>query len=94
VGYFEDGKLRYAGKVGTGYTEDTLRRLGRRLAALTTSASPFSEPVLPRSGMHWVRPKLVAEVGFTEWTTDGKLRHPRFLGLREDKAADTVVREA
>lgn len=93
VGYYEDGKLRYAGKVGTGYTEDMLRGLGKRLAALTTAASPFAEPVLPRRGVHWVKPKLVAEVGFTEWTNDGKLRHPRFLGLRNDKEAEAVVRE-
>ncbi len=93
VGYYERGKLRYAGKVGTGYTEDTLSRLGKQLAALTSPASPFFEPVLPHHGVHWVKPKLVAEVGFTEWTNDGKLRHPRYLGLRDDKAAEAVVRE-
>jgi DNA ligase D-like protein (predicted ligase) len=93
VGYYEGGKLRYAGKVGTGFTEETLRELGRRLAALRTGASPFSEPVRPSRGVHWVKPELVAEVGFTEWTNDGKLRHPRFLGPRTDKRAKEVVRE-
>ncbi len=93
VGYYEGGKLRYAGKVGTGFTEETLRELGKRLAALKTESSPFSEPVQPLRGVHWVKPKLVAEVGFTEWTNDGKLRHPRFLGLRTDKEAEEVVRE-
>jgi len=93
VGYYENGKLRYAGKVGTGFTDETLRGLGRRLAALRTEAPPFSEPVLPHRGLHWVKPELVAEVGFTEWTGGGKLRHPRFLGLRTDKAAKEVVRE-
>ena len=93
VGYYEDGKLRYAGKVGTGFTEEMLHELGKRLAALKTESSPFSEPVQPRRGVHWVKPKLVVEIGFTEWTNDGKLRHPRFLGLRTDKAAKEVVRE-
>ncbi len=93
VGYYDHGALRYAGKVGTGYTDETLRRLGKRLAEIETPSSPFAEPVLRRRGVHWVKPKLVAEVGFTEWTGDGKLRHPRFLGLRADKAAEEVVRE-
>jgi DNA ligase D-like protein (predicted ligase) len=93
VGYYEGGKLRYAGKVGTGYTERILRDVGKRLSALKTESPPFSEPVLPRRGVNWVKPKLVAEVGFTEWTNDGKLRHPRFLGLRTDKSVEEVVRE-
>jgi bifunctional non-homologous end joining protein LigD len=93
VGYYDRGGLRYAGKVGTGYTGETLRSLGKRLASLKTGASPFADTVRPRHGVHWVQPRLVAEVAFTEWTGDGKLRHPRFLGLRTDKAAEEVVRE-
>ena len=92
VGYYENGQLRYAGKVGTGYDTRTLLELGAKLRALEMKRSPFAEPVREK-GAHWVRPELVAEVGFTEWTVDGKLRHPRFLGLRDDKPARSVVRE-
>ncbi|MGH9665123.1 MAG: non-homologous end-joining DNA ligase [Bryobacteraceae bacterium] len=96
VGYFEGGKLRYAGKVGTGYDEATLRMLHKRLSAIVQTESPFSSSDLrglPKKRAHWVAPKLVAQVGFTEWTRDGKLRHPRFLGLRTDKDTREVVRE-
>lgn len=92
LGYYEDGRLRYAGKVGTGYDEATLRSLRRKLDELVTDASPFADPVREK-GAHWVAPELVAETGFTEWTTDGRLRHPRFLGLRDDKRPEDVVRE-
>jgi len=93
VGYYEDGRLVYAGKVGTGFDRQTLADLTRQLAALEQREPPFQAGQLPRKGVHWVRPKLVAEVGFSEWTEDGQLRHPRFLGLRMDKAADEVTRE-
>jgi bifunctional non-homologous end joining protein LigD len=92
LGYYDDGKLRYAGKVGTGYDESTLRSLRAKLDGLTRDRSPFAEQVRER-GAHWVEPELVAEIGFSEWTGDGKLRHPRFLGLRDDKTATDVVRE-
>ena len=92
VGYYEGGRLRYAGKVGTGYDERTLRDLRSRMDRLAREFSPFADPVGER-GAHWVAPELVAEVGFTEWTDDGKLRHPRFTGLRRDKPAREVVRE-
>ena len=88
-----DGALRYAGKVGTGFSEATLRSLHRRLAALEQPRSPFADRVPGAGRVHWVRPELVAEVSFTEWTGDGKLRHPSFKGLREDKPAREVVRE-
>jgi len=93
VGYNENGALRYAGKVGTGFDHATLRELGGRLRELEEDASPFPpfKPVPP--GTHWVRPELVAQVAFSEWTRDGRLRHPRFLGLRDDKPAGDVVRE-
>jgi bifunctional non-homologous end joining protein LigD len=93
LGYYRGGKLVYAGKVGTGFNRDLLRRLGEKLARLETPISPFAEDGLPRRGLHWVKPKLVAQIRFTEWTAGGKLRHPRFLGLRDDKRPEDVVRE-
>lgn len=93
IGYYEGGTLRYAGKVGTGYDEATLTELRRRMDALERETPAFDEESLPTTGVHWITPKLVAEVGFTEWTGDGKLRHPRYEGLRDDKAAEDVVRE-
>jgi bifunctional non-homologous end joining protein LigD len=93
VGYHQRGKLTYAGKVGTGYDTATLQRLGRQLARLRTATSPFAGDELPRRGVHWAEPKLIAQIGFTEWTPGGKLRHPRFLGLRDDKRPEEVVRE-
>jgi bifunctional non-homologous end joining protein LigD len=93
VGYYEQGSLRYAGKVGTGYTKATLRDLGVRLRKLETAEPPFvdARPV-PRAA-HWTRPNLVAQIGFAEWTSDARLRQPRFLGLRDDKSPADVVRE-
>ena len=92
VGYYDRGRLRYAGKVGTGFTRATLRDLVARLAPLERGDSPFADAIRePR--VTWVEPRLVAQIGFSEWTRDGRLRHPRFLGLREDKAAEEVVRE-
>ena len=93
LGYYLDGRLRYAGKVGTGFTRATLRDLAARLEPLRRETSPFTDQVRER-GATWVEPRLVAQIGFSEWTRDGRLRHPRFLGLREDKAAEEVVREA
>jgi DNA ligase D-like protein (predicted ligase) len=92
VGYHEGDKLRYAGKVGTGFDRPLLRSLGERMRALKQEASPFADDVRER-GVTWVQPELVAQIGFSEWTRDGRLRHPRFLGLREDKPAAQVVRE-
>ena len=96
LGYYAgDGTLRYAGKVGTGFDTETLRSIGAQLRELTVDAAPFADPGSIRErGVTWVRPKLVAEVAFTEWTSAGRLRHPRFLGLRDDKAASQVVRES
>jgi bifunctional non-homologous end joining protein LigD len=93
VGYYEDGGLRYAGKVGTGFTAGTLRDLGARLRELEAPESPFGDVrPIPR-GTHWTRPELVAQIGFAEWTSEDRLRQPRFLGLRDDKRPDEVVRE-
>lgn len=93
IGYHEDEELVYAGKVGTGFDDETLEELAGRLESLERKTPPFPGDGLPRKGVHWATPKLVAEVGFTEWTGDGKLRHPRFVGLRHDKDPDDVVRE-
>jgi DNA ligase D-like protein (predicted ligase) len=92
LGYFDAGALRYAGKVGTGFTEATLADLVERLTPLRRDGSPFADAVRERTAT-WVEPRLVAEVAFSEWTRDGRLRHPSFLGLRTDKAAADVVRE-
>ncbi|WP_030255014.1 non-homologous end-joining DNA ligase [Streptomyces violens] len=92
LGYYADGTLRYAGKVGTGYDRAALHRIRGLLDEREQARSPFGDPVRERAA-HWVRPALVAEVGFTEWTRDGMLRHPRFLGLRDDKKPSEVVRE-
>ena len=93
VGYWEDGRLRYAGKVGTGFDRATLDSLGRRLRELVRDDPPFVDVhPIPR-GTQWVEPELVAQIAFGEWTRDGRLRHPRYLGLRDDKPAREVVRE-
>jgi bifunctional non-homologous end joining protein LigD len=93
VGYYERGSFKYAGKVGTGFTQETLRTLGKRLRDLERDDMPFERVhPIPRS-TRWVEPELVGQFGFTEWTRDGRLRHPRFLGLRDDKPAREVVRE-
>jgi bifunctional non-homologous end joining protein LigD len=93
VGYNENERLRYAGKVGTGFDHATLVELGGRLRELERDDPPFADVhPIPR-GTHWVEPELVAQIGFSEWTRDGRLRHPRYLGLRDDKPAGQVVRE-
>ena len=95
LGVHENGRLRYAGKVGTGFDDKLLVDLRTKLDRLERDAAPFVNP--PRGfeakGAHWVEPKLVAEVRFTEWSEAGALRHPSFLGLRADKKAADVVRE-
>ena len=94
LGYYDPGhQLVYAGKVGTGFTQRTLGSLHASLAGLEQDHPPFGRGKLPRSGVHWVQPRLVAEVGFSEWTTAGELRHPRFQGLRDDKDPAEVIRE-
>ncbi len=106
VGVYRDGKLRYSGKVGTGFNQNTLRDLHRRMEALHQEKCPFDPP--PPTGKsrygqgftraelaacRWVAPQLVAQIRFTEWTRDERLRHPVYLGLRDDKAPEAVVRE-
>jgi bifunctional non-homologous end joining protein LigD len=94
VGYHDGagGPLRYAGKVGTGFDHRLLSTLRERFDGLGSSSSPFADRV-PEKGAHWLRPELVAQIGFAEWTRDGRLRHPRYLGLRDDKEPEDVVRE-
>ena len=92
VGHFKDGELHYAGKVGTGFDQKTLKDLAERLKPLHRDTTPFKE-VTKFKNVTWVEPELVAQIGFTEWTKYGRLRHPRFLGLRFDKPASQVVRE-
>ena len=95
VGYFEAGDFVFAGKLGTGFDTKLLLDLRARLDALEIPASPFTKAKgLPRLRAHWVRPEIVVQVAFIEWTVNDKLRHPRLLGVRFDKAARDVVREA
>ena len=93
LGVHEDKELRYAGKVGTGFTVDTMNDLRAKLDRLARKTPTVDAPRAATRGAHWVTPKLVAEIAFTEVTPEGALRHPSFLGLRGDKEADDVVEE-
>jgi len=94
VGYFEGDDFVFAGKVGTGFDTRLLLELRARLDALELPKPPFTRAVgLPRIRAHWVRPEVVVQVAFIEWTVHGKLRHSRLLGLRTDKSPREVVRE-
>jgi bifunctional non-homologous end joining protein LigD len=91
-GYYKDGELHYSGKVGSGYTENILKDLRTKLDKLERKKNPFVEnPKMP--GIHWVEPKLLAQIKFTEWTETNSMRHPVYLGLREDKPAKKVIAE-
>lgn len=92
VGYYDETGLRYAGKVGTGFDTAMLKRLRGLLEPTSRASSPFVDDVREREAT-WVEPALVVQVEFAEWTTDGRLRHPRFTGIRDDKASAEVVRE-
>ena len=92
IGYHDGDALIYAGKVGTGFDDEMLASLGERMSEIERDHPPFDRGDPPPDA-HWVEPELVGEVGFTEWTKAGRLRHPRFLGLRTDKAPADVVRE-
>ena len=94
LGYYDGDGLRYAGKVGTGFDRATLREIGAELRRRAITEPPFADATQIRErGVTWAAPELVAQVAFTEWTGSGRLRHPRFLGLRNDKPAAKVVRE-
>jgi bifunctional non-homologous end joining protein LigD len=93
LGVFEDDALRYVGHTGTGFDQKELARVSKLLKAREIPRSPFAERMRTNEPAHWVRPELVAQVRFTEWTADRKLRHPVYLGLRDDKRAAEVIRE-
>jgi ATP-dependent DNA ligase len=94
VGYFENADFVFAGKIGTGFDTQLLLELRAKLDALEIEKSPFTRAIgLPRLRAHWTKPEIVVQVGFIEWTVNGKLRHPRLLGVRTDKKADEVVKE-
>lgn len=94
VGYYADEDFVFAGKIGTGFDTKLLLELRAQLDQLEIAKAPFTRAVgLPRVRAHWVRPEIVVQVGFIQWTVHGKLRHPRLLGVRHDKAARDVVRE-
>lgn len=94
LGYFDsDGQLRYAGNMGGGFNRESLRDVATKLARLGRNRSPFSDLATSSERVHWVAPRLVVEVKFAEWTADGKLRQPIFLGVRDDKAPEDVHRE-
>lgn len=93
LGYYQDDKLQYAGQVGTGFDDEELKELHSKLSDLERKTNPFEQDDMKKKGVHWVTPKLIAEIGFTEWTDDNKLRHPRYLGLRTDKEPENVHKE-
>ncbi len=91
LGYYESGKLKYAGSVGTGFNEKILRDLLKKFKKIKTEKSPFSGPVKLKA--NFLKPKLIVQIKFHEWTRDGKLRQPVYLGLRDDKKPKEVKRE-
>jgi bifunctional non-homologous end joining protein LigD len=93
LGYYEDGKFRFAGRAGTGFKEKDLRMLLEELKARGRTTSPFDPPPAPPRESIFVEPEMVAEIEFTEWTREGIMRHPAYKGLRDDKVATAVVRE-
>jgi bifunctional non-homologous end joining protein LigD len=93
LGYWDDSGLTYAGHTGGGFTRAALRDMYDRLAPLESERSPFTTTPRTNEKPHWVNPEVVVEVKFNEWTSDGKLRQPIFVGVREDKVARSVVRE-
>ena len=95
VGYYDGSDFIFAGKIGTGFDTRLLLDLRRRLDAIELPASPFTKAKgLPRLRAHWVRPEIVVEIAFIEWTVHGKLRHPRLIGVHVDKAAREVTRKS
>ena len=94
IGFYRGDDLVYAGKVGTGYDDETLQSLHDRMTKIERETSPFDVGDVPEKEVHFVTPKLVCEVRFTEWTSDDRLRHPAYMGLRRDKDAEEVQKEA
>ncbi len=94
VGYYKNGVLHYAGKVGTGYSDAFLKKFSRELHKIKTILNPFKDKeIAKKKGVHFVKPLLVVQIGFEEWTKQNRLRQPRFLGVRRDKSAQEVEKE-
>lgn len=94
IGFYDDEKLCYAGKVGTGFNDEMLEDLHKKMKELEIKKPEFSKnKSLPSKEVHWIKPEMIAEIGFTEWTSTNKLRHPRYLGLRRDKDPKEVKKE-
>lgn len=94
IGYYDGDDLVYAGRLGTGFNTQLLRDLHERMLAAEIATAPFTRGTgLPKKGAHWVQPEIVVDAAFMEWTSEGKLRHPRFVRVRVDKAPTDVVRE-
>lgn len=94
LGFYDNDELHFAGRVGTGFDEKELKSLHGKLKRLERKTAPVVDASKAKSkGVHWVKPELVAEIGFTEWTTDNRLRHPKYMGLRDDKSPRDVVKE-
>ena len=93
LGVYDEGKLRWVGNVGTGFDQKLLASLHARLDPLVTERCPFAERPKPDKGITWVRPELVCQVKYANWTQDNRLRAPVFLGLRDDVGSRQVVRE-
>jgi DNA ligase D-like protein (predicted ligase) len=94
LGYYQNGKFRYAGKVGTGFDKALLSKLHKELGKRRSQENPYATREMEGKDVHFVKPELVCEIGFTEWTHDNRLRHPRFIGLRRDKNAKDITKEA
>ncbi|EKE21245.1 MAG: hypothetical protein ACD_7C00303G0002 [uncultured bacterium] len=93
IGYFDKKRFKFAGKAGTGYDTEFLKEFSKKLKKIETKKTPFKEKISHKN-KHFVQLKYVADVGFSQWTKDGKLRHPRYIGLRSDKSPKEVVRES
>jgi bifunctional non-homologous end joining protein LigD len=93
LGYYEEGSLVYAGHTGTGFSQQSLADMYKRLKRVERKSSPFTTTPRTNEAAHWVRPSVVVEIKFNEWTSEGKLRQPVFVGVRTDKSAKEVVRE-
>ncbi len=93
IGYYKSGELKYAGKVGTGFNDKLLHDLGNSMKKIIIDQTPFKKENIKVKNLNWIKPELVCEVEFTEWTDDGRLRHPAFKGLRRDKNPEKVKKE-
>ncbi len=93
VGFYDNGDLHYAGKVGTGFSDEILEKMHQKMKNIESKNNPYAESDIKVKNVHWLKPKLVGQFQFTEWTKDNRLRHPSFMGLRDDKKAQKVTKE-